>query len=185
VIAALRDPPPRSEAVQPALLTPLYRLLDRLPGSLAVLVRYNKHAKALRVATKGRLVVNEGVELPLAYSAIERAEYSLGNPQEMALALLTLLAETTTGLRPKLKALHRCLIPSTCVLPKSIDLRDFVAILARLYDSPDLPTWCAALRAIVAAPPSWMRIQLPESLRALTRLQVLAGERPSWRSTAS
>jgi len=176
VVPNLRDPPPQSEAVQPALLAPLYRLLDGLSGSLAVLVRYNKHAKALRVATKGRLVVNEGVELPLAYNAIERAELAVGSPQEMALALLTLLGETSTGLRPKFKALHRCLAPSACVLPKSTELRDFVAILARLYDSPDLPTWCAVLRDIVAAPPSWMRIQLPESLRALARLQVVSGE---------
>lgn len=176
VVAKLKEPPPQSEMVQPAVIAPLYRLLDGLSGSLAVLVRYNKHAKALRVATKGRLVVNEGVDLPLAYSAIERAELAVKNPQEMALALLTLFAETSTGLKPRLKALHRCFTPASCVAPKSTELRDFVAILARLYDSPDLAMWCAVLRNVLAAAPSWMRIQLPESLRALARLQVISGE---------
>ena len=128
------------------------------------------------MATKGRLVVNEGVELPLAYDAIERAELAVKNPQEMALALLALFAETSTGLKPRLKALRRCITPSSCVVPNNNELRDLVAIFARLYDSPELPTWCAVLRGVLAAPPSWMRIQLPESLRALARLQVLPGE---------
>jgi hypothetical protein len=176
VVPNLRDPHPRSEAVQPALIAPLYRLLDRLPGSLAMLVRYNRHAKALRVATRGRLVVNEGVELPFAYSAIERAELAVGDRQELVLAFLGLLEQTSTGLRPKLKALHRCFTPSACLLPRSAELREFVATLGRLYDSPDLPTWSAVLRDVLAAPPSWMRIQLPESLRALARLRVVSGE---------
>ena len=128
------------------------------------------------MATKGRLVVNEGVELPLAYGAIERAELAVKNPQEMALALLALLVETSTGLKPRLKRLLRCFTPSSCVAPNSNEIRDFVAILARLYDSPELPTWCVVLRDVLAAPPSWMRIQLPESLRALARLQVSPGE---------
>jgi len=176
-VANLRDPPPQSEAVQPAVISPLYRLLDTLSGSLAVLVRYNKHAKGLRVATKGRVVINEGVELPLAYAAIEQAELAVGSPRDMALALLTLLGETSTGfVKARLKSLHRCLTPSACAFPKSAELHGLLILLARLYDSPDLPTWCAILREIVISPPPWMRIHLPENLRVLGRLQIASNE---------
>jgi hypothetical protein len=175
-VSSLSDPPPHSEAVQQPVIAPLYRLLAELHGSLAVLVRYNKHAKGLRVATRGRLTVNEGAELPLAYSAIDRAELAAGDPREMALALLALLLETSSGVKPKLKTLHRCLASSTCLLPRSAELRDFVGLLGRLYESPNLTTWCSILREILAAPPSWLRIQLPESLRVLARTRVIAGE---------
>jgi UvrD-like helicase family protein len=172
----LNDPPPQSERVQPAIIVPLYRLLDQLSGSLAVLVRYNKHAKALRVATKGRLIVHEGVELPLAYAAVERAQAATGNPTELALSVLRLLSETSTGLKPKLNSLIACLTPSGCRISKSAAVRELLVPIARLYEKPDIPTWCSVLREISLSPPSWLRIHLPESLRVLGRLQTAEGE---------
>jgi DNA helicase-2/ATP-dependent DNA helicase PcrA len=175
-IPELYDPPPQSDAVQRPVILPLYRLLDQLSGSLAVLVRYNKHAKALRVATKGRLIVHEGVELPLAYSAAERAHVASGNARDMALVLLDLLAETSTGLKPKLKPLVACLTQSACRTPKSVALHELLIPIGRLYDKPDIETWCSVLRQIAVSPPSWMRIHLPESLRVLGRLHTAPDE---------
>ncbi|MDP9226257.1 MAG: ATP-binding domain-containing protein, partial [Actinomycetota bacterium] len=43
--------------------------------------------------------------------------------------------------------------------------------LEPIYRTPDVATWCRAIGAVLRAPPDWLRIDLPASLRLLARLR--------------
>ncbi len=179
-VRGLRDPAnPKSRTVQPVLLPVLHRIAGRVGGSLAVLTRYNEHARGLNSALRGRVVIQEGVEFEAAYEALDRAEASLGKPREMSFALVDLLGKTCTGLTDALKhQLSRSLLPDRIERGRRERIRPLLDCLQRLYATPDLRTWCQTLGCILARPPEWLKVDLRTNLRLLAQLRPGPGDSP-------
>lgn len=177
---ALEEPQnPYSNRVPPGLAGPLHRVLNRLTGSVAVLARTNAHALGMRRASKGRIPVQEGADLTLAYEALERAREVDGDPRELSRLVVWLLSRTSTGFTQALRErVNRRLLADRIELGNARSLRPFLDELARLYERPTLETWCRLVGTIARDPPSGVRVDLPESLRALGRLGPTEGEDP-------
>lgn len=170
---------PNSRSVIPAVVTPLCTILNSHQGSLVVLARSNAHVFGLRLATKGRLRINEGVDLEPAYNLLSQAETSVGNPLGLAKAVTELISKTSVGLTTKIRDdLSRSLFPDRIDFGRRKVVRPLLEYLAPFYDTPDIPTVCWIVRRIYQRPPDWLRIQLPESFHVLGQLSFPAGEDP-------
>jgi DNA helicase-2/ATP-dependent DNA helicase PcrA len=162
---------PSSRQVQPALLGPLNGVVRGLEGSVAVLTRYNAHVRGLNSSLRGSVVIQEGAEFRPAYTALGRAEDSLGDRQAMALALIDLLAETCTGLtKDHMRQLDDSLLPDSIDRGRRQRIRPLLDCLEPLYATPDLDAWCRALACILTHPPDWLRIDLPLNLQVVAQL---------------
>lgn len=177
-LTGLSDAPnPGSAKVQPALIGPLSEIAKNATGSLAILTRYNAHVRALKSAVRHALVVQEGSDFTAAYTALERAEASLGKPKAMALTLIDLLAATCTGFNKQLVAqIDASLTANSIEYGRRKRIRPLLEYLAPLYVNADLTTWCHAVLALLREPPNWVKIDLPLSLRVLSRLRPIEGE---------
>ena len=173
LVRGLTDlPNPNSRQVQRALIRVLRRIADGAEGSLAVLTRYNEHARGLNSALRGLVVIQEGGEFAPAYDALDRAEASLGKPRDMALALLGLLAQTCTGLTQEICAqFSRSLLPDKIESGRRERIRPILDCLEALYKTPDLSTWCQALACIVTRSPVWLKVDLRTNLRLLAQIR--------------
>lgn len=164
---------PNSTRVQPELIRPLRWIASVLEGSLVILTRYNAHARGLNSALRGTVVIQEGADFEPAYRALNEAEAVVGQPREMALALVDLLRATCTGLNRRLTdQITRSLHADRIDRGRRERIRPLLQFLTPLYTSPDLATWCEAIRRVLASPPAWLKIDLRMNLR------VLAGLRP-------
>ncbi len=59
----------------------LQNVMDSLDGSIAVLGWLNPQAFKLQVATRGRLVLNEGADFEEAYKTLEHLDHSTSRPR--------------------------------------------------------------------------------------------------------
>jgi hypothetical protein len=178
LLADLDDMPnPNSSQVPRPLIRPLRQAMNNASGSVAVLAAHNRHVLGLRRAAAGELPIQEGADLAPAYRALERVELNQGNPRELALVIVALLAETATGCDAATRQrLDRWLHPDRIDTRRQHMLLPFLNVLQRLYEQPDLATWCEVVGIVGRQPPAGMRIDLPDSFRVLGRLRPAPGD---------
>ena len=62
----------------------LHKVMDNLDGSIAVLGWLNPQVFKLQVASRGRLVLNEGADFDEAYKTLEHLDHSKGKPRALS-----------------------------------------------------------------------------------------------------
>lgn len=160
-----------------ALAGPLQRALRNCTGSAAVLSRHNNHVWSLHVAAGGRLKLNEGAEFQDAYTLLEDVVAADGNPSGMATCLVDHLASVSSGLdQAKRSTIASALMPDRIEYGRNRILLGFLQQLGQLYERPDLWGFCEVVRQIVNAPPEWMTIRMPMSMRLLAQIRPVAGD---------
>jgi len=179
-IPGLDDVPnPNSDRVPAAIMDPLRIRLRDLRGSVAVLGRNNAHVRGLFSAVRGSLVVQEGVDFHLADEALAVAEGSVGNPQGLSRSVIDLLGATCRGLDAGIRRQLK-----TSLQADRLDrghrqrIASLLDALEPIYQTPDVATWCLAIGRILRAPPDWLKIDLPASLRLLARLRPIHEHTP-------
>jgi hypothetical protein len=146
-------------------------------GSTAVLSRHNNHAWGLHVAAAGQLRLNEGSEFGEAYAVLERATAVLGNPSQLAMCLIHHIDAVSTGLdQAKKRAFAATLQPNQIAYGRHRIIRDLLIKFEPLYEMPDLMTFCKVAREISVAPPAWLTIRMPMTMRLLGQVRARAEE---------
>ena len=89
----------------------------------------------------------------------------------LAGAVMELISKTSIGLTAKIRGdLSKSLLPDRIDFGRRVEVRPLLECLAPLYDAPGVQTVCQAVRQVYQEPPSWLRIQLPESFQVLGQL---------------
>jgi DNA helicase-2/ATP-dependent DNA helicase PcrA len=150
------------------LAGPVQDFARNTDGSIAVLSRHNNHVWGLHIAAGGALRLNEGADYEKAYALIEAAVANQGSPELLTKYLVAHIAAVSTGLdQAKSKAIHKALSSDRVNFGRHQVLRPFLEQLAAIYANPDLPAFCATAKAIVEAPPGWLTMRMPASLRLI------------------
>jgi len=178
-VEGLSDPGAYWKRPAPQLLRCLRTSLTDLEGTVGVLVPHNSHALGIRVGLAPLVSVYEGAEPSMAYEALEAAIRATGRPRDLAHVMIGLVHESSTGLdKQKREALDKCLRDDDVEFGRRKTVRGFAEQLAALYESPDIPTFCAVAGSVCTNPPPWLKIHLPEALRCLAQVDLQAGEDP-------
>jgi superfamily I DNA/RNA helicase len=150
------------------LTPPVQEFLTNSSGSAAVLSRHNNHVWGLHIAAGYRLRLNEGADYSEAYTLLERAIASIGNPQRLSISMVDHLASVSTGLdQAKRQALSRALQLDRIEYGRQQVLREFISYFEPLYRTSDLWTFCETARHIISNPPQWLTVRMPATLRLL------------------
>lgn len=165
-----RSPHVTSSRVPTNLIGPLQGALNRLEGSVAILVRNNAHAVGIRTALRGRVSFFEGANPQRAYDVLNVLLEAEGNPVGLGHALVDTLHECSTGLpQAACKTIVRALKP-VGISSRSVKFQALLEPLARLYEVPSVRMACSILQEVLTRPLPEMRIHSPETLRILGRL---------------
>ncbi len=142
----------------------------------AILSRSNMAVWGLHVAAHRGIAVNEGSDCELAYQTLERAGAVVGNPGGLAAVLVGMLGRVADGITAARKrSLDRVFGPERIVVGRNMEMRDFMLAFQPIYDRADLQSFCEVVRTILRAPPEWLTIRLPETLRLISRLRPANG----------
>jgi DNA helicase-2/ATP-dependent DNA helicase PcrA len=154
------------------LSRPLHGFLNRCNTTTAVLTHANRMACDIHVCVNGRVVVNEGADFEAAYAALDSAKAAIGEPRGLALVLLNMLHDVSTGLnKSRHDALTKLLGADTIAPTKSRELFPIMSALHHLYHQPTIAGFCEAVTSVHRNPPNWLSVRLPETLRMLGRIR--------------
>lgn len=150
------------------LAGPVQEFTRNTDGSIAVLSRRNNHVWGLHVAAGGTLRLNEGADYEKAYALIDEAIANQHSPERLVKCLVAHIEFVSTGLDAvKSKAIHKALGPDRVTFGRHQILRPFLEQLGVVYADPGLPAFCATAKAIVEAPPDWLTVRMPASMRLI------------------
>jgi hypothetical protein len=150
------------------LAGPVQEFSRNTDGSLAVLSRHNNHVWGLHVAAGGTLRLNEGADYEMAYALVDAAIANQDSPERLAKCLVAHVQSVSTGLdSAKFRAVQKALSPDGITFGRHQILRGFLERLEPIYANPGLPAFCATAKAIVEAPPDWLTIRMPASMRLI------------------
>jgi UvrD-like helicase C-terminal domain len=167
---------PKTDACPTEFVGPLMRLLDSLDGSVAVLAPSNANVYGIRIASRGRLRVYEGVDFPRAHEALAAAEAVQGNPHELSLSILDFVRSTCTGLQQKMvDDCAAALLADRIQLGRKRAVLPLVERFAQLYKDPSIHGWAAVIRGILEEPPLGIKVHLADTLRVAGLVDVSDG----------
>jgi hypothetical protein len=161
------------------LARPVQDFARTAEGSVAVLSRHNNHVWGLHIAAGGALRLNEGADYERAYALLEQASANRDSPQRMALCLAEHVRSVSTGFdAAKSDAVRKSLRPDRIEYGRHRVLRSFLQCFQPLYDAPSLDAFCRTAKSIREAPPSWLTIRMPVSMRLIGQVRVRPDEDP-------
>jgi DNA helicase-2/ATP-dependent DNA helicase PcrA len=161
------------------LARPVQDFTRNAEGSVAVLSRHNNHVWGLHIAAGGRLRLNEGADYERAYTLLEEASANKNSAQRMALCLVEHVRSVSTGFdAAKCDAIRRALRPDHIEYGRHGVLRSFLECFQPLYDTPSLDAFCQTAKLIREAPPSWLTIRMPVSMRLIGQVRVRSDDDP-------
>jgi UvrD-like helicase C-terminal domain/UvrD/REP helicase N-terminal domain len=161
------------------LARPIQDFTRQAEGSVAVLSRHNNHVWGLHIAAGGTLRLNEGADYERAYALLEEALANVNSAQRLALCLAEHIRSVSTGFdTTKHDAVRRALRPHRIDYGRHHVLRGFLESFEPIYEAPCLDTFCRTAKAIKEAPPSWLTIRMPASMRLIGQLRPQANDDP-------
>jgi DNA helicase-2/ATP-dependent DNA helicase PcrA len=161
------------------LARPIQNFTRNVEGSVAVLSRHNNHVWGLHIAAGGTLRLNEGADYEQAYILLEEASASNDSPQRLALCLAEHVRKVSTGLdAAKFDSVRRAFRPDRIEYGRHGILRSFLECFQPLYDAPSVDAFCRVAKSIRAAPPSWLTIRMPISMRVIGQMRVRPDDDP-------
>jgi superfamily I DNA/RNA helicase len=154
------------------LRRPIQEFVRSSQGSATVLSRHNNHVWGLHIAAAGLLRLNEGADYADAYDLLEQAIAAVGNPSQLAMCIVAHLGAVSTGLdQAKRRAVERALRPDRIEYGRHQRLREFLGRFEGLYHTPDLLTFLATAKTMIAEPPSWLTVRMPVTMRLLAQVR--------------
>ncbi len=154
------------------------RMILAFPQQCAALLTARKiNIDTLRRASSNRATVYEGSALEHLYDAFDRIIDKIGSPRDLALIVLDLIADTSTGLT----AAHRSRIERSLGELRLDPGRQHVvapllAVLRKLYDRPSLPGVAQVARELRANCPQFLRFYRPAAFQILSALTSVGAE---------
>lgn len=145
----------------------------RMPrdGSAALLTARRAHMATLRRASANAAQLYEGSQLDHVYETFDRLEASLGTPRQMSTILLDLIAGTCTGLTAAYRHRIEQSLGERDLNPgRQHVVRPVIEILQLFYATPTFSSVARACRALLEAPPAFLRIERPAAFRILCAL---------------
>ena len=166
------EPAPHSRRAPQFVGQHAFRLLNRLNGSVAFLVRTRAHAVGLRRALARRVPVFEGRSvLQNAAEFVDEALVVSGDACSLARLAIQVLGRVSAGVDAAMKArVERCVLPQGIDRRRQSKMLPVLDILARLYDAPTVVTWCAVMGTLAVTPPAGVSIDDAGALHVLGRL---------------
>lgn len=167
-----REPNPMSDMAPAALAKVVFRLFDRLEGSIGLLVRTRAHAIGLRRALGRRVPIFEGRRaLESAGRLLDRAIPLVGRGRDLALLALDVLAEFSAGVTKSVREqVSRCLGADGIDTKRQRKWLPLLDLLARLYEDASATTWCSVLGRLASEPPPDVQLDDPRALFILGSL---------------
>jgi DNA helicase-2/ATP-dependent DNA helicase PcrA len=154
------------------LTGPVQAFTRSCEGSIAVLSRHNKHVWGLHIAAGGSLRLNEGSDYESAYTLLDNAVANRESSQALALCLIEHVRSVASGFdAAKYDAVQRALRPNHIEYGRHRVLRSFLESLEPIYEAPSVESFCQTAKVIRDAPPSWLTIRMPASMRLIGQLR--------------
>lgn len=146
--------------------------IRQLPaGTSALLTARKTHMVTLRRASGNGARFYEGSRLDHVYAIFDRFETNLGAPRPMALALIDLLQETSTGLTAAYRRrIEQSLVDDHLDFGRQHVVRPILHALRILYASPTFEGVGKACRTLLEHPPEFVNVERPAALRILSAL---------------
>jgi hypothetical protein len=161
------------------LARPVQDFTRQVEGSMAVLSRHNNHVWGLHIAAGGTVRLNEGADYEGAYGLIEAAVANRHSAQRLTQCLVEHIRSVSTGFdAAKSDAVQRALLSDRIDYGRHRVLRPFLECFQPLYDAPSLATFCQTAKAIREAPPSWLTIRMPGSMRLVAQIRPQPNDDP-------
>jgi DNA helicase-2/ATP-dependent DNA helicase PcrA len=165
-----------SKQALPELARLLFRVVDRLDGTVAILVRNRAHTVGLHRALARRIPIHEGSDLSRAVKWLTMAVSAKGNAREMVLSALGLIRETGVGCTKAFLSQVERRLGQEVDLRRAQKILPFLEKVRHFYRSPSLSAWCEFLRQVLQDPPDGIHLDEPAAIRLLSGLRLQEGD---------